>query len=202
MLFTAGRNLPAGFFMDSHSVDVWMVNLDRERRIVLTEEEEKRAARLKFEIDRVRWSRARTALREILSSHLRCGPLDFNFETGAHGKPFVPDGPPFNLSHSGPCAAIAVAAAAEVGIDIEQLRDGVDIAKLLRRLGETDLPDSRPALFKRWTRREAASKTTGGALFHPIDVRVRVTDLQAPEGYVAAVGMLGFEPEPVYCGGR
>jgi 4'-phosphopantetheinyl transferase len=141
-------------------------------------------------------------LREILSSHLKCRPLDFQFQIGAHGKPFIEGGPQFNLSHSGRWAAIAVASAAEVGIDIEQVRERVDMAELLGRLGEMDLPNSRPTLFQRWARREAASKTTGGALFRPVDLRVRVTDLQAPEGYVAAVGMLGFEPRIVYCGSR
>jgi 4'-phosphopantetheinyl transferase len=188
--------------MDIRPVDIWMLNLDCDRPIVLTPDEEKRAARMHRELDRVRWARARAALREILSSHLRCDPLQLMFETGAHGKPFLKGGPQFNLSHSGQWAAIVVASAAQVGIDIEQMREGVEIAKLLDRLGEKDLPESRTALFQRWARREAASKTTGGALFHQIDARVRVNDLNAPEGYVAAVGMLGFEPEPVYRGGR
>jgi len=183
-------------------VDVWMVDLDCECDLFLTADEEQRAARLRLELHRVRWARARTALRKILSLRLACGPLDFRFQIGAHGKPFLEDGPRFNLSHSGQWAAIAVASAAEVGIDIEQLRERVDMAELLGRLGETDLPDSRPALFQRWARREAASKTTGGALFSSVDARVRVVNLNAPAGYVAAVGMLGFEPEPVYCGGR
>jgi 4'-phosphopantetheinyl transferase len=186
-------------------VDIWILNLDCDRRIVLTPDEEKRAARLYRELDRLRWARARTALREILSSRLECRPLDVRFETGVHGKPFIKGGPRFNLSHSGQWAAVAVASAAEVGIDIEQMRERVDVAKLLERLGENDLPDSgsgesRPALFQRWARREAASKTAGGALFQPVDGRVQVKDLKAPDGYVAAVGMLGFEPEPVYRG--
>ena len=183
-------------------VDVWLIDLDCDRRLLLTPDEEQRAARLRLELHRARWARARTALREILSLRLACGPLDLRFEIGAHGKPFLQHGPQFNLSHSGRWAAIAVASAAEVGIDIEQLRGHVDMAELLGRLKETNLPDSRPALFQRWARREAASKTTGGALFSSVDARVRVVDLKAPEGYVAAVGMLGFEPEPVYCGGR
>jgi 4'-phosphopantetheinyl transferase len=188
--------------MDIRPVDIWMLNLDCDRPIVLTPDEEKRAARLHRELDRVRWARARTALREILSSHLRCDPLELMFETGAHGKPFIEGGPQFNLSHSGQWVAIAVASVAEVGIDIEQIREQVNIARLLERLGENDLPESRAALFQRWARREAASKTTGGALFEAVDARVRVTDLKAPEGYAAAVGMVDFEPGPVYLGGR
>jgi len=188
--------------MDIRPVDIWILNLDCDSRILLTPEEEDRAARLHRELDRVRWARARTALRKILSSHLRCGPLELAFKTGAHGKPFIEGGPHFNLSHSGQWVAIALASVAEVGIDIEQMRERVDIAKLLERLGERELPESRTALFQRWARREAASKTTGGALFEAVDARVRVTDLKAPEGYAAAVGMLGFEPDPVYRGSR
>jgi 4'-phosphopantetheinyl transferase len=183
-------------------VDIWIVDLDCDRRLILTSDEEQRAARLRLDLHRLRWARARTALRDILSSRLGRGPLDFCFQIGAHGKPFIEGAPQFNLSHSGQWAAIAVTSAAEVGIDIEQFRERVDMGELLGRLGETDLPDTRPALFQRWARREAASKTTGGALFAPVDARVCVVDLKAPDGYVAAVGMLGFEPKPVYCGSR
>jgi 4'-phosphopantetheinyl transferase len=183
-------------------VEIWTISLDEPREIVIAPDEQERAARLRQTADRLRWARARAALRAIVSSRLGCGPLDFIFHRGPHGKPFVEGGPEFNLSHSGEWAIIAVSSSAAVGVDIERMREDVDIAKLLGRLGEEDLPHSRPALYQRWARREAASKTTGGPLFEPVDPRVCLADLTAPPGCAAAVGLLGFEPQPVYCGSR
>jgi 4'-phosphopantetheinyl transferase len=183
-------------------VEIWTISLDEPREIAIAPDEQERAARLHRTIDRLRWARARTALRAILSSRLGCGPLDFRFRIGPHGKPFVEGGPEFNLSHSGEWAVIAVSPSVPVGVDIERMREDVDIAKLLARLREKDLPESRSALYQRWARREAASKTTGGPLFEAVDPRVCLADLAAPAGCAAAVGLLGFEPQPVYCGSR
>jgi 4'-phosphopantetheinyl transferase len=188
--------------MDAGPVDIWIISLDAPREIVIAPDEQERAARLRAAADRLRWGRARTALRAILSSRLGRAPLDFHFRIGPHGKPFVEGGPEFNLSHSGEWAVVAVSSSAAVGVDIERMREDIDIARLLGRLGEKDLPDSRPALYQRWARREAASKTTGGPLFEAVDSRVCLADLEAPAGCAAAVGLLGFRPEPVYRGNR
>jgi 4'-phosphopantetheinyl transferase len=183
-------------------VEIWTISLDKPREIVIAPDEQQRAERFRRPLDRLRWARARTALRAVLSSRLGCEPLDFRFRIGPHGKPFVEGGPEFNLSHSGEWAIVAISASAACGVDIERMREDVDIARLLARLGEKDLPNSRPALYRRWARREAASKTTGGPLFEPVSSRVCLADLEAPAGCAAALGLLGVKPEPVYCGSR
>jgi 4'-phosphopantetheinyl transferase len=188
--------------IESRTVDIWTVNLNEAREIHLAPDEAVRAARLIREADRVHWSRSRSALRQVLASYLGCGPLELRFNRGEHGKPSIECGPAFNLSHSGEWALIAVARQAEIGVDIERQREDVDIAKLLARIGEKDLPETRPALFQRWARREASTKATGSALMRPVDPRVYVADLEAPAGYAAAIAMCDFQPEPVYCGGR
>lgn len=129
-------------------------------------------------------------MRKILRLHTTAT----EFHYGEHGKPGL-DGVEFNLSHSGEFALIAVSLAAAVGVDIERVRDRVDIARLLARIGEKDLPEGRTALFARWTQREAMSKAVGGPLFIPPGAEIGVTHVAAPEGYAASVALVGFEPE-------
>ena len=164
--------------------------------MLLSGAEAERAGRLRFEDDRVRWTHARSALRSVLARYAGDTPESLCFVYGAQGKPAL--SPPrdieFNLSHAGDWALIAVAKFVPVGVDIERIRENVDIAALLRRLGESNLPQAVPDLYKAWTRREARSKAVGGAIFDPPDADARVLDLDAPEGYAAAVALLGYEP--------
>jgi 4'-phosphopantetheinyl transferase len=112
-------------------------------------------------------------------------PLELDFAIGAHGKPSIP-GLEFNLSHAGGWAMIAVNPSAPVGVDIEAIRENVDMARLLRRIGETETAGSREELFRVWARREARTKAVGGPLMEVPSADLRVVDLDAPEGFVAA----------------
>lgn len=181
--------------MNGH-VDVWLIALDAESAIVLSPDEELRAARFRFESDRVRWMRAHSGLRTILAGSTGMAPLDIQFVLGPHGKPSVAgvDGVEFSLSHAGDWAMVAVTAGVPVGIDIERIRENVDMAALLRRLGERDLPTGQVELFRAWTRREAVTKAAGGALLDAPSGDFRIRDLDAPEGYSAAVALIGHEP--------
>ncbi|HVW11492.1 MAG TPA: hypothetical protein VHC90_23060 [Bryobacteraceae bacterium] len=182
-------------------MDIWLVPLNGGGEItlshrLLSEEEQARAARFHFDEDRVRWIRAHSALRQILSNLLGAAPLDLRFITGAQGKPALTEsgGLEFNLSHAGDWAAIAVARNVPVGIDIERIRDNVDMAALLRRLGETSIPETPEERYRAWTRREATSKAAGGALFDRWDYDFGVRNLEVPEGYCASVALIGHEP--------
>ncbi|MES1260124.1 MAG: phosphopantetheine-protein transferase, partial [Acidobacteriota bacterium] len=93
--------------MNSCRVDIWTIPLDEPRALLLSPDEEARANRLRFVSDRVRWSHAHSALREILGRHLNRPPLEITFDLGQHGKPAVA-GLEFNLSHAGSWAMIAV----------------------------------------------------------------------------------------------
>ena len=155
-----------------------------------------RANRLRFEEDRIRWVRARSSLRLILSRYAGDDPARLVFRYGKHGKPTLLPFTEieFNLSHAGDFAAIAVARSVPVGVDIERLRANVDMAALLRRLGETDLPQGEAELYQAWTRREARTKAEGGPLFtRPAD-DTRAIDMAAPPGYAASVALAGCEP--------
>jgi 4'-phosphopantetheinyl transferase len=177
--------------------DVWTVSLDEPFEALLSAEEQQRAERFRFERDRVRWSHAHSALRAILSKYVNTPPLEMHFEIGAHGKPSIP-GVEFNLSHAGGWAMIAVSECAPVGVDIEAVRENVEMARLLERIGETALSGSREDLFRVWTRREARTKAIGGPLMEVPSGDLRVVDLVAPEGFVAALAMVGRDSEIRY----
>lgn len=188
--------------MEKYPVDVWTVSLTTPSPSQLTDDEIARANRFRFEEDRVRWSRARSSLRLILSMYAGDDPFRLGFTYGPHGKPaLLPfSDVEFNLSHAGDWAMIAVARSVPVGVDIERIRPNIEMAPLLERLGETDLPTGRQELYQAWTRREARSKAIGGALFDKPPENVIAIDLQAPEGYAASVALVGREPEVRYCG--
>lgn len=168
--------------------------------MVLSADEQARAARFIFERDRVSWARARTILRSVLAEYARVTPGELVFAYGEHGKPSLPLHPhiEFNLSHAGRYAMVAVAEGAPVGVDIERMRPNVNIADLLRRVGEKDLPESREALYHVWTGREARTKALGGQLMRTPLGDLRVVDLEAPEGYAASLAVLGRVPQVRY----
>jgi 4'-phosphopantetheinyl transferase len=186
--------------MNSCPVDIWTVALDVPRVLLLTPEEHTRANRFRFDRDRLHWSHARSALRAVLARYLGQPPEDLRFLYGEHGKPTLENSPgfEFNISHSHGWAAIAVTRGIPVGIDIEAIREKVDIANLLHRLGETALTGTKGELFHVWTRREARTKAVGGPLMEIPAGDLRVIDILAPEGFAASVALEGFDPEPRY----
>jgi 4'-phosphopantetheinyl transferase len=182
--------------METSAVDLWTIPLTRESPTHLSEDEVARAKHFRFEEDRVRWIRARSWLRLILSRYAGDDPARLVFRYGKHGKPSLLPFTEieFNLSHAGDWAMIAVAQSVPVGVDIERVRANVDMAALLRRLGETDLPQGEPELYQVWTRREARTKAEGGPLFTKPADDTRAIDVAAPTGYTASVALVGHEP--------
>jgi 4'-phosphopantetheinyl transferase len=174
-------------------VDLWTIRLTRPHAYLLSEDEQLRANRFRFEADRIRWTRARSALRQVLATYTGNPSNEIGFSRGEHGKPelFPASGIQFNLSHAGDFAMIAVSRSTPVGVDIERIRPEIDIAALLRRLGETGLPVTEAELYRRWTAREARSKAAGTGLMTQPPASVTATDVEAPPGYVASVAVSG-----------
>lgn len=185
--------------MNSHSVDVWTIHLDSARRVILTPEEQARAARFRFEGDRLHWTHARSALREILGAYVATPPEAIQFTYGPNGKPST-RGIEFNLSHARNRAMIAVSRDVPVGIDIESIRENVEIGKLLGRIGETETAGSTEQLFQRWTRREARTKALGWSLMELPPPNVIAIDLEAPPGFAASAALVDHLPSVHYCG--
>jgi 4'-phosphopantetheinyl transferase len=189
-------------FVNKAPVDLWTISLTNPIPTHLSEDEIARANRFRFEEHRIRWTRARSSLRLILSRYAGDDPSRLAFIYGKHGKPaLLPFSDiEFNLSHAGDWAMVAVTRGVPTGVDIEAIRENVDMAALLRRLDETNLPTTTQELFQRWTQREARTKATGGALFHLPAGNLYVIDLKAPAGYAASAALVGYEPEIHYCG--
>jgi 4'-phosphopantetheinyl transferase len=106
-----------------------------------------------------------------------------SFTYGEYGKPAVAAETcgslplRFNLSHSHEVACCAVACGREVGVDVEHLREGVEVMSLAAHFfsrGEVAAlgalpPDQKPrAFFNCWTRKEAYIKAKGEGLSHPL----------------------------------
>jgi 4'-phosphopantetheinyl transferase len=129
-----------------------------------------------------------------------------------HGRPRLPGtGLAASISHSGDRVAVALATAADVGVDVEQIRP-VSVEEMARHvLGEGEAAASLAAFFRYWTRKEAVVKATGEGLRMSLrkvvvtrpdappallrygdrtDLTARLADLDAGEGYAAAVAVL------------
>ncbi|HZP35808.1 MAG TPA: 4'-phosphopantetheinyl transferase superfamily protein [Methylomirabilota bacterium] len=168
---------------------VWLAPLDVEAAALdglvaaLSPEERARAARFHFRRDAMRWMVARGTLRAILGAYLDTDPAAIAFTYGPRGKPAlaaegVRTPPQFSVSHAADLAAVAVAAQAPVGVDVEQVRPLHDLEQIAARTFSArecralrDLPPAQRAagFFNCWTRKEAYIKGLGEGLSYPLD---------------------------------
>jgi 4'-phosphopantetheinyl transferase len=179
--------LPCSFQLGSDEVHCWCASLDvppeTSARLdaALTPDERNRSARFRFERDRQRFIVAHGVLREILGRYLQIRPARIRFVYNAFGKPAI-SGEfgrriTFNLSHSAGLVLVAVAAASEIGVDVEYIRarsDVVDIARYFFSAAEVDSLTAVPshlyaeAFFSCWTKKEAYVKACGEGLTVPL----------------------------------
>lgn len=136
----------------------------------LSDCERERAERFSRPEVRRRFVAARGGLRRVLAGYLAVPPRSLSIREGPHGKPMLPGGPRFSLSHSGELALCAVAQDREVGVDLERLRPVPEADHIASRwFSEDELRayraaiDSLPggAFLRVWTRREAYLKAVG-----------------------------------------
>jgi 4'-phosphopantetheinyl transferase len=164
--------------------DVWRVHIPSvpSSRLdhVLSEQEKNRAERYKFDKDRKSYTVSRAALRLILGNYLKENPQKLNFSYNAYGKPSI-ESPAnrkifFNVSHSGEYALIAASSDAELGIDLELMRelDYLDLAEhFFSDREQTEIKKLPTELLKKgfytvWTRKEAFIKAIGLGLSFPL----------------------------------
>lgn len=167
------------------AVDLWQWALDVDEAergrlgAYLSDDERARAGRFVFERDRNRFVVARGRLREILGRELSRAPGALRFTYSENGKPALDDGfgdLRFNLSHSESVAALALARAFELGVDVEFVRPlKEDVAERFFSRRENEQLASLPAddqlagFYRCWTRKEAIVKAIGEGLSRPLD---------------------------------
>jgi 4'-phosphopantetheinyl transferase len=143
----------------------------------LTEDERSRADRYVQANDRIRFIIARGLVRVLLGRYLDINPAHIIFEYGPHGKPILASNLQFNISHAGDRVACIFTRGRPVGIDIERIRDNLDIEAIaerffsaseflaLQRLGTAE---RLTAFFNIWARKEAFIKSMGLGLFYSL----------------------------------
>lgn len=150
---------------------------------LLAADERDRVARFHFDHLRRRQEVATGLLRLVLGRLTGRPPDSLRFETGEYGKPALPGGPAFNLSHSGDWWLLGVATEGRLGVDVEVHRPLPDLDSLARTtfradeaaevLGQGAGEERHRAFFRVWSRKEAFIKAVGLGLSYPLD-RFRV----------------------------
>jgi 4'-phosphopantetheinyl transferase len=165
--------------LGGREVHVWRASLEPETEAVsrmrqlLSADEQERANRFHFEIDRRHFIVARGCLRTILSRYIGIAPDEIRFRYATHGKPMLANSIEqvptlrFNLSHSHNLALFGFTRVGEIGVDIEYIRpdfNGDDVARRffspaeVACLNEIPPVDRYKAFFSCWTRKEAFVK--------------------------------------------
>lgn len=175
--------------LGNNEVHVWRAALDHSSSQIdsllytLAEDERARAEQFYFQIDRERFIVAHGVLRKILGFYLNRPAQTVSFCYGSHAKPALvwkSDGNPihFNMSHSYDVALYALTRGREVGIDLEFIRDNLEVDQLAERFfSQSEVATLRAlpvrlrnyAFFLCWTRKEAYIKARGEGLSLPLD---------------------------------
>jgi 4'-phosphopantetheinyl transferase len=162
-------------------IALWWIDLDQQHDAedVLAGDEQRRASRFYFDIDRRRFVAAHNSLRRILAIYAGVAPANLAFATGANGKPYLIEYPniEFSLSHSGSVAGLVASTRGPVGFDCEQIKHieerdlpwrQVCSKEELLLVAARD-PEARLDFFyKIWTRKEAVLKALGVGISFPL----------------------------------
>lgn len=147
-------------------------------RTVLTEEENQKANRFRFEEDRARFILGRGCLRVLLGGYQGIPPERVSLEFTSYGKPHIQGEEPihFNVSHSGEYFLIALSGH-PVGIDIELHHPRPHLLQIAQRffsqpewqyLESLVEEEQMPGFYRIWTRKEAFIKGVGQGLSYPL----------------------------------
>jgi 4'-phosphopantetheinyl transferase len=180
---------PRRLSLDNNAVHIWRANLDQSPLTVcrfqhtLSVDEQMRADRFYFRQDRERFIVGRGLLRAILGSYLDRAPENLTFKYNHCGKPSIvskagAEPIRFNVSHSHGTGLYAVTRDLEIGVDLELIRDGLEVEQIatsffsrreVSALNALPAELRRHAFFLCWTRKEAYIKARGEGLSLPFD---------------------------------
>ena len=158
-------------------IHLWTVSIgamkDQADRLksMLSEEEKRKVSFYKFEHTQLSYIVSQAVLRMLLAAYLELEPADVKIGTHKKGKPYLIHDRPvfFNISNSNDLCVYAFSCDAEVGIDIEKIRDLPDIDQLIeknltRRERSYLIKDPAQKLnwfFRFWTFKESYLKAIG-----------------------------------------
>lgn len=142
---------------------------------VLSRDERARAERFCAKSARETFEAGRGILRILLGHYLDRDPAGIRFTYSRTGKPSIAgqggaSGLQFNVSHAAGLALYAFGRGMPLGIDIEKVRAGLDVATLVARFfspaetaqfASVPKPARRAAFYACWTRKEAVLKAKG-----------------------------------------
>ena len=177
LIATTGWSSPME--MEERAAHVWGFSRDGSLSFLeqcgswLSEDERGRAARFIRQEDQLRYVLAHGGIRAVLARYTGLDPSSVTFQMGATGKPTFAETKNnqhrvyFNLSHSHGRMLIAVARNQDVGADLEQIRDTVEVVKLAERFyapsehdrvaGVTGLEQAK-RFYRYWVAKEAVLK--------------------------------------------
>ena len=175
--------------LQDNEVHVWSADLDlddweiKSLRAVLSEREQARADRFKFDKHRRRYIASRGRMRELLGNYSGIRAENLAFQYGERGKPSLPEKIngvelKFNSTDSDEKALFAFAWEHELGIDLECIPREVEHDDLADRYFapeeaealKTFPEDKRQEAFLAcWTRKEAFGKIEGIGIRYPLD---------------------------------
>jgi 4'-phosphopantetheinyl transferase len=178
--------------MDAEIIDIWLIRADIPEpdiaylSTLLDEEENAKAKGFQRDLDRSRYIVAHGLTRCIVGGRLGAPAREIEWQRGVNGKPGLTGawhGIQVNLSHSGEFCMVAIAESRPVGIDIQQIVPGIDVAAMAGRYfppGEAEFvasaaePAARAERFARlWARKEAIVKAGGGTLIPGLRIPVQ-----------------------------
>ncbi|WP_160036777.1 4'-phosphopantetheinyl transferase family protein [Paenibacillus sp. An7] len=164
--------------MKNSILDIWInytsrkrcLTLDPEPSEVLNEAEIKRMLKYNSMESRKQFTASRSFLKYVLGQYMGCPPNEIQIRYQQNGKPYVCEGPEFNLSHTKFLTSIVVASC-PVGIDIEKIRKMQHVKRIASRfltpfeqtycLSSSNNREQTISLLNILTRKEAFAKATG-----------------------------------------
>src|SRR5215207_291198 len=148
--------------MLAEPIHVWPVVLGNAAACagLLSPDERARASQFRRARDAAEYVACRGLLRALLGAFLSREPAALSFEYGFHEKPVLSGAAcAFNVSRSNGLALIVIAVSGSLGVDVEHVRDNVDVDALAAeylthgdRLALAGLPahERRRGFFRLW----------------------------------------------------
>lgn len=182
-----------------NSVQVWLLpdtQVERTCSVLahtLSPDEQARASRYQRQPHRQRFVARRGMLRWLIARYLGCRPESLCFRLDEFGKPALQwpaaSALAFSVSQTEGLALLAFAWDCRLGVDVEQVMDGVDSAgvgqdifsAIEQKTLEAAKPDSAAAFFSLWSRKEALLKAVGTGLSNQSGSYTTKDDLQRGE---------------------